>query len=223
VETEPIVIFGAGEFAALAAEYFDFDSRYRVQSFAVDADRIAASSSRLRHEVISIEHALMKYPPGTYQAFVAIPATNMNTDRYEMCRRIENFGYRLVSYISSHAFVWRDVKVGKNSFVFENNVLQPFTAVGDRCILWSGNHVGHGSVIEDDVFLSSHVVISGGCRIGQFSFLGVNSTLNDGVKIGERTLVGADCHVVRDLEGGRVYVGSPAKAIPGRSSLDSGV
>jgi carbonic anhydrase/acetyltransferase-like protein (isoleucine patch superfamily) len=86
-------------------------------------------------------------------------------------------------------------------------------------VLWSGNHVGHRTVIEDHVFVSSHAVISGYCHIGEGSFIGVNATFNDHVKIAPYNVIGAGALVTRDTEPGRVYVGSPAKPVPNRTSF----
>jgi len=99
-------------------------------------------------------------------------------------------------------------------------VIQPFVRIGNNCILWSGNHVGHRTVVCDNVFVASHAVISGYCEIGENSFIGVNSTFNDHVKVAPDNVIGAGALVTRDTEPGRIYVGSPARAVPGKSSLD---
>lgn len=96
-------------------------------------------------------------------------------------------------------------EIGENTFILENNVIQPFVKIGNNCILWSGNHVGHHSVIGDHCFISSHVVISGSTSIGSNSFLGVNSTIGDNVMIGEKSLIGAGSVVTSDTEPGSVY------------------
>jgi len=129
-------------------------------------------------------------------------------------------GYRFASYTSTRAFVWRNVELGENSFIFEGNVIQPFVRIGNNCILWSGNHVGHRSVVHDNVFVASHAVISGYCEIGENSFVGVNATFNDHVKVAADNVIGAGALVTRNTEPGRIYVGSPARAVLGKSSLD---
>jgi acetyltransferase-like isoleucine patch superfamily enzyme len=66
-------------------------------------------------------------------------------------------------------------------------------------------------------------VISGYCEIGQSSFIGVNATFNDRVKVAHDNVIGSGALVTRDTEPGLVYVGSPARALPGKSSLDAGL
>lgn len=215
-----IIIVGAGEFALIAAEYFTHDSDLDVKAFAVDSEYMPAQRELAGLPVVELGSITQTHPPDEYGAFVAIPATALNRNRAEMFGRIDAHGYELVSYISSHAFVWHNAIIGRNTFIFENNVIQPFTKIGDNCVLWSGNHIGHRTVIDDHVFVTSHVVISGFCSIGARSFLGVNSTLNDGITIARDCVVGAAAHVTRNTEPELIYVGSPARPVPNRSSLD---
>src|SRR4029079_7225030 len=116
-------------------------------------------------------------------------------------------GYAPASYVSSRAFVWRNVELGEHCFVFENNVVQPFVKLGSNVVLWSGNHIGHHSRIGDHCFVSSHVVVSGFVEIGKSCFLGVNSTFANNLKMGDDCLVGAGALVLGDVGDGETVVG----------------
>jgi sugar O-acyltransferase (sialic acid O-acetyltransferase NeuD family) len=214
----PLVIIGAGEFAQIACEYFTHDSGYDVVAFSVERDYLA-QPMLVDRPVVAYETLAEHYPPADYEAFVAIPATQLNRLRTRFYQDAKGKGYRFATYVSSRAFVWHNAQVGENSFIFENNVIQPFVRIGNNCILWSGNHVGHRTVVHDNVFVASHAVISGYCDIGEGCFIGVNATFNDQVKVAADNVIGAGALVTRDTEPGRIYVGSPARAIPDKSSL----
>lgn len=216
---KPLVLIGAGELAQIACEYFEHDSDYQVEAFAVERE--------YRHEdqlagrpVVDYEDLPNRYPPGEVEVFVAIPSSQLNRLRTRFYLDAKAKGYQCATYVSSRAFVWRNAQIGENTFIFENNVIQPFVRIGNNCILWSGNHVGHRTVVQDNVFVASHAVISGYCDIGSGSFIGVNTTFNDRVRVAADNVIGSGALVTRDTEPGRVYVGSPAQAIPGRSSFD---
>lgn len=215
-----VLIFGVGELAELVHFYLAESHEWDVVGFAADQQYLPTSGSVAGLPAMSIEEAIFKCPPVEHRAFVAVSAGGLNRQRESLCNRAEAAGYGLISYVHPSATVASNVEIGRNSFVFEDNTLQPFTRVGDRCVLWSGNHVGHRSVIEDDVFISSHVVISGFCRIGRYSYLGVNSTIADGVDVAQDTVLGAGALLLDDNEAGGVYVGSPAKRLPNRQSID---
>jgi sugar O-acyltransferase (sialic acid O-acetyltransferase NeuD family) len=218
--SRPLVLVGAGEFALIACEYFTHDSDREVVAFSVERDFIAQPSLAGR-PVVPFETLAQSHPPGEFDVFVAIPASQLNRLRMRLYAEAKAKGYRFATYVSSRAFVWRNAEIGENSFLFEGNVIQPYVVIGDNCILWSGNHIGHRSVVRDHVFIASHAVISGYCDIGQGSFIGVNSTFNDHVSVAADNLIGAGALVTRDTEPGRIYVGSPASAVPGKSSLDA--
>ena len=213
-----LVIIGAGEFAQIAFEYFTYDTEYDVVAFAVDPEFYESTKKDLPKKLITTDELLVDFPNSTISLFVAIPATRLNQDRTIQFMKFKELGYHFATYVSSKAFVWRNVKIGENCFIFENNVIQPFVTIGDNSILWSGNHVGHQSKIGNNVFISSHVVISGYCTIGDYSFLGVNSTLNDGITVSEHCIIGAAAHLNRNTLPNLVYVGAPARALPGKTS-----
>jgi sugar O-acyltransferase (sialic acid O-acetyltransferase NeuD family) len=157
--------------------------------------------------VVPFETVTKRFNPSEHAAFVAVTYTQLNRVRTRLYRAAMAKGYRPVSYVSSRAFVWHNVRIGDNCFIFENNVLQYHAQVGNNVVLWSGNHVGHRSVIHDHCFISSHVVLSGYCEVGENCFLGVNSCIGDRVKIGRDCVIGAGAVVVKDTEPGKVYRG----------------
>jgi sugar O-acyltransferase (sialic acid O-acetyltransferase NeuD family) len=212
------VIIGTGEQATIAFEYFTHDSPHRVVAFSTEPEFVKADEFQ-GLPVVSLDRLARIYPPADYRAFVAVSSTQLNRVRRRLYDTVKASGYTCVSYVSSRAFVWHNVEIGENTFIFENNVLQHQVRVGDNVVLWSGNHVGHQTVIEDDCFIASHVVVSGFCRIGRWSYLGVNSSVNDQIRLAEDCVIGAGAVVVKNTEPRQVYVGNPARAT-GRDSFD---
>ena len=212
-QTKPIVIVGNGEIAEMACEYFDYDSDREVAGFVIGADYIK-SPTLMDRPVTALAEMAQLYPPDAFDAFVAIGDAQLNRVRRRHVDQCKAAGYQLASYVSSKAFVWRNVAIGENCFILEHNVLQPFTTVGDNVTLWSGNHIGHRSVIEDDVFIASHVVISGFCRIGARSFMGVNAAVAHQVAIAPDNFIAMGAVVTKATEADGVYQGHPAERRP---------
>jgi sugar O-acyltransferase (sialic acid O-acetyltransferase NeuD family) len=205
-----IVIIGNSEIAAMAFEYFQHDSPYEPAAFAVDGSFITADRF-CGLPLVVLDRVAELYPPGEFAAFVAVGDGRLNRIRMAMYDRASGLGYELVSYVSSAAFVWRNVAIGRNCFILEHNVLQPFVTIGNNVTLWSGNHIGHRSVVEDHVFVASHVVVSGFCTIGARSFLGVNATLADGVRLGADNYVAMAASIAASTEDDGIYRGNPAE------------
>lgn len=213
---KPLVIFGTGEIAELAHYYFSTDSSYEIAAFTVDADFVSATSF-CGLPIVAFEEVSERYPPDNHDFFVALSYSKLNVVRKEKYLKAKEKNYKLASYVSSHATVLNDGKIGENCFILEDNTIQPFVTVGNNVTLWSGNHIGHHSTIQDHTFVASHVVISGGVQIGEQCFLGVNATLRDHIKIGDRCVIGAGVLLLADAAPEGVYIGS----MPARSAVPS--
>jgi len=211
-KNKKLIIVGAGETASIAYEYFTHDSLYDVTGFSVPSKYID-DGLYLNLPLIAFEDIEKVYPTDEYDMYVAISYTHLNRDRAKMYYAAKEKGYKLANYISSRAFVWHNVEMGDNCFIFENNVIQPFVKLKSNIILWSGNHIGHRTVIGDHCYVSSHVVISGFCEIGEYCFIGVNAAFADQIKVEYDCVIGMGAIVTKNTQPGRVYVGNPARPL----------
>jgi sugar O-acyltransferase (sialic acid O-acetyltransferase NeuD family) len=213
-----LVIVGNTAFAAIAYEYFSVDSEYDVVGFSVE--RTFLKEEKLAGlPVVPFEELEETFAPEAHDVYVAATYTQLNRLRTRLADEARQRGYGLASYISSRAFIWRNVEVGEHCFIFEDNTVQPFVNVGRNVVLWSGNHVGHHSVIGDNTFVSSHVVISGFCSIGDNCFLGVNATIANNITIGRDVWLGPNTNVVKDVPDG-TFVKPAVSEFGSRSTLE---
>lgn len=208
-----VVIFGAGDFARVARFYLQHDSTREVAAFAVHEELIT-SGELLGLPVVAWESLQETHPPSEYDMLIGIGYSKVNKNRAAVADAARRAGYEMITYVCSKATTWPDLTVGPGSFIFENNVIQPFVKIGANAVLWSGNHIGHDSTVGDNVFITSHVVISGNCRIGENVFIGVNATLRDGITVGRDCVIGAGTVLLRDAEPGSVFKATTTPAAP---------
>ena len=204
--TKRLIIFGSGDIAQLAHFYFSTDSEYEVVAFTVDTAYLT-NRTFCGLPVIAFEEIAKHYTPEKYEFFIALSYSKLNAVRKDKYLAVKAKGYRLTSFISSHATVLNEGRIGENCFIFEDNTIQPFVTIGNNVTLWSGNHIGHHSTIKDHSFVASHVVISGGVEIGEQCFIGVNATLRDHIKIGNKCVIGAGTLLLADADPEGIYIG----------------
>ena len=217
-KSRKLLIFGSAEIAELARFYFDLDSPYQVVAFVVD-DEFYSETSFQGLDVVPWSDALKKYPPSDYSMHVALSYRGLNSLRENKFKQCQSAGYELVSYVSSRATIFPDLKLGSNCFILENQNIQPRVTLEDNVMLWSGNHVGHGSTIKEHAYLASHVVISGHVEIGRRCFIGVNATIRDFLLIGDDTFIGMGAIVTRNLAEGSVVLPSKSEVIEGSDPI----
>ncbi len=202
---KPLIIFGAGDIAELAHYYFTNDSDYEVKAFTVDREFASAEDFK-GLPVVPFDEIDKRFPPADHWMFAALSYAKLNDLRRQKYEAGKALGYRFASYVSSHATLLNDGRIGENCFVLEDNTVQPFSTIGNNVTLWSGNHIGHHSTIGDHTFIASHVVVSGGVVIGQACFIGVNVTLRDHIKVGDKCVLGAGTLLLADAEAEGVYM-----------------
>jgi len=212
-----LIIVGDSAFAQIAYEYFTHDSNYEVVAFSVEKEFIKIDKL-FDLPIVPFEDLEKYYSVEEHEIFVAIVYSQLNRLRERLYGESKKKGYKLASYISTNAFIWRNVEIGEHCFIFEDNTLQPFVKIGNNVVLWSGNHIGHHSTIHDNCFISSHVVISGYCEIRRNTFLGVNSTIANGVTVEKDNWMGPGLTILKDTEENQLFhTESPAPSkVPSR-------
>lgn len=131
-------------------------------------------------------------------------------------------------YVDDSALVVGNVHIGKDSSIWPMAVLRGDVHsihVGERTSIQDGTvcHVthagpydpeGHDLYVGDNVTIG-HKAILHGCRIESNCLIGMGTVVMDGALIKENVIVGANSLVPpgRVLEGGFLWVGSPARKI----------
>ena len=131
-------------------------------------------------------------------------------------------------YVDETALVVGDVHIGEDSSIWPMAVLRGDVHsihIGARTSIQDGTvcHVthagpydpeGHDLYVGDNVTIG-HKAILHGCRIESNCLIGMGTVVMDGALIKENVIVGANSLVPpgRVLEGGYLWVGSPARKI----------
>lgn len=200
-----LIIFGTSQIAEMAHYYFTQEStQYEVKGFTCDHEHIKEDSF-LGLPIYPFERLSKTHPPDMYDLFIATSYNKLNKLREEKYLSAKSLGYNLASFISKDIYIAKNVMIGENVFILEDNTIQAFSSIGDNVFLWSGNHIGHHSVIKDHTFISSHVVISGGVSIGSNCFVGVNATIRDHITIEDRNIIGAGSLILENCAEGGLY------------------
>lgn len=212
-----VVIFGTNLFADVVYYYLTNAGNYKVVAFTANTSYIE-ENEKFGCPVIPYEQICEQYPPDRYKMFIAVGYAKLNTLRAKIFKEIKSIGYTCVTYVYPTIKLWDNNKIGENTFIFEDNTIQPFVEIGDNTVLWSGNHIGHHSTIGDHCFISSHVVVSGNCSIGDYSFIGVNSTIRDNIHIGKSCIIGAGSIIMKNTKDKELYIAK--RTYPDKRSTD---
>ena len=134
-------------------------------------------------------------------------------DRWERARRL---GFAEGASIYNSALVYGDVRVGRNTWVGPNTLLDGTGGgleIGDFCSVSAGVQIyTHDTVLWA---LSGGALgrAQAGVRVGDCVYIGSQSIIAAGVTIGSRCVIGANSFVNRDVPDRTVVGGSPARRL----------
>ena len=134
-------------------------------------------------------------------------------DRWERARRL---GFGEGASIYNSALIYGDVRVGRNTWVGPNTLLDGTGGgleIGDFCSVSAGVQIyTHDTVLWA---LSGGALgrVQGKVRVGDCVYIGSQSIIAAGVTVGSRCVVGANSFVNRDVPDRTVVGGSPARRL----------
>jgi sugar O-acyltransferase (sialic acid O-acetyltransferase NeuD family) len=196
-----LVIYGTGKLAEYAFFVFTHDSDYEVVGFCVEKNFISPDKPYLFNlPICSLEEVDSLYPAESYKAFVAV---GNNSVRDRIYNYLQQKDYSFANYISSKCELWSDCKIGTNVFIGEGCVIQPFSSIGNNCLLFVVT-VGHHSTVGDHVTLSV-CTLGGNVTVLNNTFIGLNASVNHNITIGKNNIIGAGCTIIKNTKDNEVY------------------
>ncbi len=192
-----VVIFGTGDMAHLAHFFLTNDSNYEVAAFTINLEFIK-DQSFLNLPVVGFEDIVNTYPPSEYDMFVTLGPQDCNELRETIYHQAKSKAYKLISYISSKADYWQDMKHGDNVFIFQDTSIEPFVEIGNNVILF-GSKIGYNVKIEDNCFIST-ATIGSDVVVRNNAFIGINSSISPLLSIGVKSIIASGSLIKKDID-----------------------
>jgi len=197
-----LFIFGVGKFAEYTSYVFTQDTNYEVLGYCLEAEYLESSSfdQKLEQDIYRFEELDQVAQKETFEVFIAVGNNKLRKRIFEKALKLN---YKMASYISTKAITWDNLVTGRNVFIGEGSVLQPFVEIGDSSIHFI-THIGHHTKIGNHTLLSV-TTLGGNVEVGDGTYLGMNSTVKQNTKIAKRNIIGMNVAVDRDTDPDSVY------------------
>ena len=143
----------------------------------------------------------------------SLPFQDCVMDRFERAKML-NFGKNASIYNSS--FVFGDVRVGENTWIGPNTILDgsgDYLEIGDFCSISSGVQIYTHDTVMWAISGGYHKYEKNRVKIGNFNYIGSMSIINLGVEIGNNCVIAANSFVNCNILDRSIYGGTPAKKI----------
>ncbi|HET8524680.1 MAG TPA: acetyltransferase [Thermomicrobiales bacterium] len=145
-----------------------------------------------------------------HEARLAVIAIGDNRMRRQIACR---YGHLVewATIVHPRAIVAASATLGRGTVVMAGAVVQPAVVIGEHVILNTVSSVDHDSEVGSFAHLAPGVHAAGGVRIGEGALIGIGAVALPERTIGAWATVGAGAVVVRDVQGGAIVKGVPAR------------
>lgn len=213
--SQAIIIIGASGHAAVVA-----------QAVAAAGDRVCAhladSPSPLGITVAGPVADLPKVSaahPGC-RVFVAIGDNHARRVVADKVRRLVP-GVAFASVIHPSAAICEEGSVGAGAFVAAGAIVGAGASVGDFAILNTRASLDHHSTLGTFASMAPASATGGNVLVGTGAHIGMGAMVHHGVTIGAHSILGSLALANKDIPGGEVWVGNPARLIKRRQEGES--
>lgn len=197
-----LAIVGAGGHAKVVADTLSKCEKY---SFSV----VDHSLTKVGNIIHGVPVTLLGDAISEDVFHIAVGINSVRNELYERYKRSS----RLVSIISSDAYIAHNVNISEGVFVAPKVVISAEAEIG------LGTIVNHGAIIEHDCEIGDfcHIapggVLLGGVKLGNRVFVGARATILPGVNVADDVIIGAGAVVLSDIPNRCIVAGVPAKQI----------
>jgi sugar O-acyltransferase (sialic acid O-acetyltransferase NeuD family) len=115
--------------------------------------------------------------------------------------------------VSSSAIISPFAKIDNGVLICNFCIIGPRSNIGSHVVMNIQSIVGHDITIGVNTVLSSQVNIGGGTKLGSDCYIGMASIVKEGLTIGNGAVLGMGSALHRNLEGGYLAMGNPARPI----------
>ncbi len=140
-----------------------------------------------------------------------IGSVQADPKRWDIYTRLCHTGMNPLTLKHPSAMVSSDAQIGAGVFIGANAVIQPFSEIGDACIVNTGAIIEHHVLLEHNVHAAPGSILCGQVRVGANSLIGAGSVVIQGLEIGEAVTIGAGATVVRSVASQQKVLGNPAR------------
>lgn len=160
--------------------------------------------------VFSFDQVLQKYKQDEIEFIISMGEPE---SKDKIFKKVKDYGYHLGLLIHPTSSIGSEAVLGEGVVIQAWSRIPPMAKIGNNVLIQGTTCLGHAVEVGDNSVISSFAFVGGATTIGKNSYIAPHSCLRNGIKIGDNTIIGMGSVVTKDISGGVVAYGNPAKVM----------
>jgi len=205
-----IAVFGAGGHAKVVIDVLKVMGGWSVKGLLDESEELRGQS-RWDYTVFGgCDQFSYTYQLGIKHIIIAL---GENKNRQKIFNEALQFGFELAVAVHPSAQIGSQVALGPGTLIVAGVIVNVDSQIGSNVILNTGSTIDHDCMIGNHAHISPGVHLGGGVRVEDCVHVGIGAVVLPGLTIGKGSEIGGGAVVTKDVPGGVVMAGNPAKVI----------
>jgi acetyltransferase EpsM len=204
-----VLVWGASGHAQIVTELLELSGLYIVAGYIDDVNSDREGQEFEGAVILGGREAVERAAKSGVKYLIV--AIGDGVKRKEACQFGLSMGLKLINAIHPSAVVSAKASLGLGIVCGAGSVICPHAIVGEGAIINTSASIDHGCVIGPYAHVAPGARLAGNVTVGECAWIGIGTAVRDRVHIGSYAVVGAGSVVIRDIPGGCVAYGVPAK------------
>lgn len=200
MQTDKIILFGAGGFGREIYSYLVDMGQSRAVTFMVDDEYFNNQPNTIKFSDFNIENHYVLICVG---------------DPIQRERIVNKFpeNTKWYTFIHESAYIGSDVSIEDGTIICPGVILTTNIILGKHAHLNILSTIGHDCIIGDYFTTAPGGKVSGNCDIGDRVYLGTNASIKQKIIVTNDVTIGLNGGVVKNINESGIYGGVPVKKL----------